>query len=161
MTTETYSRPAAPAGWYANPEGPGQRYWDGMEWTEHFNESAPPPPMPVEVIADKRGNGLAVTALVLGLVGVLMAVSMNILFFLGWGFGVAAFVLGLLARRKRYRRTMATWGVFLGIAAFAFGCYGFSQVNKAVSDLDQASQQLDSYSSCVDNASTLDEMDQC
>jgi hypothetical protein len=24
-----------PAGWYPNPEGGGQRYWDGNAWTEH------------------------------------------------------------------------------------------------------------------------------
>ena len=27
---------AAPAGWYPNPGGPGQRYWDGSEWTQHY-----------------------------------------------------------------------------------------------------------------------------
>lgn len=25
-----------PAGWYPNPSGPGQRYWDGVAWTGHF-----------------------------------------------------------------------------------------------------------------------------
>jgi len=27
--------PPMPAGWYAEPEGGGQRYWDGRNWTEH------------------------------------------------------------------------------------------------------------------------------
>jgi hypothetical protein len=27
--------PTMPAGWYADPGGPGQRYWDGQNWTEH------------------------------------------------------------------------------------------------------------------------------
>jgi len=27
--------PAAPAGWYRDPEGPGLRFWDGSCWTEH------------------------------------------------------------------------------------------------------------------------------
>ena len=26
--------PAMPAGWYADPQGEGQRYWDGTNWTE-------------------------------------------------------------------------------------------------------------------------------
>ena len=26
-----------PAGWYPNPEAPGQRYWDGQGWTEHVS----------------------------------------------------------------------------------------------------------------------------
>jgi hypothetical protein len=25
-----------PAAWYPNPQGPGQRYWDGAQWTEHY-----------------------------------------------------------------------------------------------------------------------------
>jgi hypothetical protein len=27
--------PAMPAGWYSDPEGESQRYWDGKNWTEH------------------------------------------------------------------------------------------------------------------------------
>jgi hypothetical protein len=27
--------PPMPAGWYSDPEGEGQRYWDGHNWTEH------------------------------------------------------------------------------------------------------------------------------
>ena len=26
---------SAPAGWYTDPHGAGQRYWDGLTWTEH------------------------------------------------------------------------------------------------------------------------------
>jgi hypothetical protein len=25
-----------PAGWYPNPGGPGRRYWDGQQWTQHY-----------------------------------------------------------------------------------------------------------------------------
>jgi hypothetical protein len=27
--------PTMPAGWYSDPEGEGQRYWDGKDWTDH------------------------------------------------------------------------------------------------------------------------------
>lgn len=27
--------PTVPAGWYPNPSGAGQRWWDGAAWTEH------------------------------------------------------------------------------------------------------------------------------
>jgi hypothetical protein len=27
--------PLAPAGWYPNPQSPGQRYWDGTRWTDY------------------------------------------------------------------------------------------------------------------------------
>lgn len=26
----------AHAGWYPNPQGGGQRYWDGTQWTDHY-----------------------------------------------------------------------------------------------------------------------------
>ncbi|MGO8852570.1 MAG: DUF2510 domain-containing protein [Mycobacterium sp.] len=37
----------APPGWYPDPSGPpGQRYWDGSNWTEHRVAAPPPPPTP-------------------------------------------------------------------------------------------------------------------
>jgi hypothetical protein len=33
--TETPQSP--PPGWYVNPEGAGQRYWDGATWTDQFS----------------------------------------------------------------------------------------------------------------------------
>ena len=27
-----------PAGWYTNPTGPGQRYWDGAQWTDSYSK---------------------------------------------------------------------------------------------------------------------------
>jgi hypothetical protein len=40
--------PQTPAGWYADPHGGGQRYWDGNQWTEHTSgvQQAPPPQGP-------------------------------------------------------------------------------------------------------------------
>ena len=31
----TLNAPQQPAGWYPDPQSPGQRYWDGVQWTEH------------------------------------------------------------------------------------------------------------------------------
>lgn len=44
MATETPNRPPSRAeGWYPDPKNPpGQRYWDGKEWTDQL---APPGPM--------------------------------------------------------------------------------------------------------------------
>ena len=35
------SSPPTPPGWYANPAGSGQRYWDGARWTEHYEPGLP------------------------------------------------------------------------------------------------------------------------
>lgn len=36
-----------PAGWYADPNVPGQqRYWDGTTWTEHVHQPSPAPTLP-------------------------------------------------------------------------------------------------------------------
>ncbi|AGI12983.1 hypothetical protein PBI_BUTTERS_36 [Mycobacterium phage Butters] len=33
-----------PPGWYPDPEGGGQRYWDGRQWTSHRAPLPPPAP---------------------------------------------------------------------------------------------------------------------
>ena len=46
---------AVPAGWYADPEQPARRrYWDGAQWTEHFQE---PPPQPAGWYPDPGVEG--------------------------------------------------------------------------------------------------------
>src|SRR6185437_4437403 len=127
---------AAPPGWYADPEGRGQRYWDGSRWTEYYGT---PGGAAAHVPATRAGgerSTMAVVALCLGLAGVLAAGAMNILFWLGWTLGATAIVLGLLAR-KGVRRTMAGWAAALGLVAIGIGIYGASQVSKAVTDLER------------------------
>jgi hypothetical protein len=36
----TYSS-SAPAGWYLDGRDPRRRYWDGAQWTDHFEEPTP------------------------------------------------------------------------------------------------------------------------
>jgi hypothetical protein len=40
------NQPPPPPGWYQDPTGPGLRWWDGAQWTEHQQHAAalPPPP---------------------------------------------------------------------------------------------------------------------
>lgn len=39
---------APPPGWYPNPEGPGQRYWDGAQWSEYSPPAVEQPGEPRE-----------------------------------------------------------------------------------------------------------------
>lgn len=50
---------ALPAGWYANPGGPGQRWWDGSHWGEQYREGPPQ--------GGPRAKGPRVVALIAGL----------------------------------------------------------------------------------------------
>jgi hypothetical protein len=80
---------------------------------------------------ERQENGLAIGALASGLVGTALG-FVPVLFSTAWGLGLAAFTLGLVARGRAGRlpqagrRTMATCGLALGIAAFALGCAGYA-----------------------------------
>ena len=62
-----------PAGWYPDPSGaPGQRYWDGRQWTAHSAPAAPAiPPAPPKVPMTAKSKVLlgVVIAVVIGMVG--------------------------------------------------------------------------------------------
>lgn len=130
---------------------------------------APPTQAPQVVYIESRSNNLAVVSLIAGIIGTLGAL-IPILFIVGWGFGVTGIVLGIIAFKKSkklegVRKTMSKWGIVLSLVAFVMGCVGFGIVQSAVSDLDQAGQELETWSTCVENASqqadTLDAMDKC
>jgi Domain of unknown function (DUF4190)/Protein of unknown function (DUF2510) len=161
-----------PAGWYANPEGEGQRYWDGQQWTDQRRDAPPPPPPPPGgqapserqvVYVEQAGNGLAVAALVTGIVGLVLG-FIPILFFIAWALGITAFVLGLVARRRAVRKPhvgrkgMATAGIVLGVLAFGMGIVGLAVLDDIFSD---TSDELDRAADCLDRADTPEEIAEC
>lgn len=76
-------------GWYPNPSGaPGQRYWNGTNWTE-----APPPP--AQQAASKEKNIPGLIALILGVIGVVFACIPGALI-IGWVLLPVAFILGVV-----------------------------------------------------------------
>src|SRR5437764_13179001 len=149
MATEAQTAPqpvqTTPAGWYADPYGDGQRYWDGARWTEHHQPTGQTAASPTQfVYVEHRGNGLAVASLVCGIVGFVLGL-IPILFFVAWTLGPTAFILGLVGRGRAKRnhsagrKTMATWGVVLGIAALGIGIAGYAIVTNV---LDTANNGL-------------------
>jgi lysylphosphatidylglycerol synthetase-like protein (DUF2156 family) len=122
-------------GWYADPERyGGERYWDGEAWSDQRRASPAPLQVaavvvPGPVVVQPPGNGMAVTALVCGIVGAVFGL-IPWTFWLAWILGIIAIVFGALGRRREERepaagkRSMATAGLVLGIVAIALGIIG-------------------------------------
>jgi uncharacterized membrane protein len=88
------------------------------------------------------GNGLAVAALTLGIVGLCVGL-IPLFFWIAIPCGLLALIFGLSSRRRPVRRGMAWTGVVCGLLALILGVVGAVIVNKAVED----------FSDCVDAVS--------
>jgi hypothetical protein len=81
--------PQAPAGWYQDPQNPGQqRYWNGVEW---LAPGPPPPPAvmyPTYMAPRQTVNGFAIASMVLGIIWIY------------WIGSVLALVFGYIAKRQ-------------------------------------------------------------
>ena len=65
----------APPGWYEDPQGYGWRWWDGSQWTEHWEghpRATKAPPSQAASSADRLGLALVVIACSLALIGSLL-----------------------------------------------------------------------------------------
>lgn len=99
------------------------------------------------VFVEKKGNGLAVAALVLGIVGTVFGL-VPLTFMVALICGVLALVFGVVAWRawrkdnSRGRRGMSIAGFVLGVAAIGLGIVGAVIVSDAVDDLNQTINEL-------------------
>ena len=102
------------------------------------------PPPPSRTSGSKPShrvtNGLAVAALVCGIIGVI-AGAIPLLFFLAWVLGVIALVLGFTGRSASKRRDgagrkQATAGVILGAVAVILGVVGVVILNNIINDTE-------------------------
>ena len=63
-----------PLGWYQDPQGKGWRWWDGSQWTEHWEGQARATKTPPSQAAASRDRlGLALVGM-LALIGVSLIV---------------------------------------------------------------------------------------
>lgn len=149
------------AGWFPDPARRAElRYFDGQRWTAHvstsgqswaetggLNPSRPAHPAgasphaPVFVsVAPSPSNGLAVAALVVGIVGAVFGL-IPLFFFISLPLGVLALIFGLVGIRKASkggrRMGMAIAGTVLGLVSAGLGVIGFVIVDEAVEDLGE------------------------
>jgi hypothetical protein len=58
-----------PAGWYPNPEGSGERYWDGQQWTDNYRSTtAAASPLQQSWWQRNRAGLLGVAGVAVGLI---------------------------------------------------------------------------------------------
>jgi Protein of unknown function (DUF2510) len=81
------STPLPPAGWYNNPTGLGQRYWDGQNWTDSYSQTQSNAPWQAAA-QDELQTGLVVA-------GYVFAVLIPIV----------GFILGIVAATRPSKRT--------------------------------------------------------
>lgn len=100
----------APAGWYPDAEKANTvRYWDGHAWTEQYAPTTPSP------VVRQKFSGVAITSLVLTVVG-FFAIFGSIVAGIGLtGFGLLFAIAGL-ADTKRRGRGYAVAGLLVGVA---------------------------------------------
>lgn len=91
-------------------------------------------------------NGLAVAALVLGIIGVVFGL-LPLTFFIALVCGVLALIFGALGWRKANRgsgrKGMAIAGFILGLAGLGLGIAGIVIVDDAVTELDRQLQEIE------------------
>lgn len=116
---------------------------------------------------EKNGFGLA--SLILGIVGLLFCL-MPITGFIGFILGVIGLALGFAGisrcrKNKATNKKTAISGTIVSALSAIFGIVGivmfFTAVDQLGDDLDEIGTNLQDYSDCMDQADTLDEMNQC
>ncbi len=114
---------------------------------------------PTEVVyVHEPRNGFGLTAVILGVIGLLFGlVPLTGFIAFGLGFGAVVFALANRGRLKRNKATnrKSTWaGLVAGLLAMALGVWGMVIVFTAANDLGN---NLD----CIDKAKTVKQIDAC
>jgi hypothetical protein len=114
------------------------------------SDQPPPPAQPPErqevVYVERRGSGMAVAALVCGIVGAVIAL-IPILGIFGIILGLLGLIFGLVGWSKARKgqsggKGMAISGAILGALAIALGIWGLVIVGDAFDQLDQDLQEI-------------------
>lgn len=147
--------PTAAPGWYPDPNTGQQRYWDGASWG---------PTAPQQQYVQPSGNGFAVTALVCGIIGAVLAL-IPLLFILGWALGLVALIFGILGWRKANsdptagKKGMAIAGTILGVVAIGLGIAGAAIIDDVGEDLENLGEPEETKSATLGEPLELETQD--
>jgi hypothetical protein len=126
----------------------GDRATPARQTLHRATSSSPPPPPPPsragppeQERSDQR-KGLAIASLVLGAVGCTFFFAPAIQYQWAFVFGAAALITGAISGQAG-GKTLAGWGVALGILALLAGYLGYRQVQEAVGDFDREMEQIE------------------
>lgn len=128
------SQPAPETGWWQASDG--NWYPPEVRPAPPDHDPRPAPPMGT---TQRASNGMAVAALVLGIVGV-FAGLIPILFFVAFPCGVLAIIFGAAGRKRANQGAagggMSIAGLICGVLAVILAIIGIVIVNDAFEDLD-------------------------
>lgn len=102
-----------------------------------------------------QGNGMAVAALVLGIVGAVFGL-IPILGVIAFPLGLLAVVFGFIGRRKSTGKGMALAGIITGALALVLAVVGVVLVKDAVQDIDAAFDELGSAEGPPEEGATME-----
>lgn len=110
--------PTPRPGWYPEPSGDGQRWWDGARWSD-----AEPP-----TIDSKRPSAIGVYAFAAGAAavaaGLFLSSSAYAFLFVA---GTIAIALAFGARRRGDHSPLAVAGAVLGVLSLGIGVWAYSE----------------------------------
>lgn len=140
-----------------------------MSESQQHPHEAPAYGSPQAPPTNPERNGLGLAALITGVVGILFG-FIPLTFFFALILGVIGLILGLagLSRVRKNKATnkgTTTSGAIAGVVAIALGIWGmtalFSATNQLIEDLDEISNDMKSYSDCISDSNSLDELADC
>ncbi|GAA4876844.1 DUF4190 domain-containing protein [Saccharopolyspora cebuensis] len=111
-------------------------------------------PMPA---APPQKNALALTSMILGIIGVVLS-FVPVIGMVSWVLGPLAVIFGIIGIRKQIGKGQALAGLITGGIAIVV-CIVWTVMT--VVTVQQVDQDLQQYSSCIENAQTPDELAAC
>lgn len=145
-----------PAGWYPDPERPGQqRWWDGTQWAASQPSHPPTPqasapqPAPVAygapVATGSPANGMAIAALIL-----------SIIWLAGLG-SILAIILGIVALRQIRESDGAQGGRGMAISGIVIGVIGVLGAALTLAFVLAVGDDLGDFVDCVEREAQQDD----